>query len=128
LRERIKDLGLEGRIEMLGGISDAELVEHYARCRAVYFAPWNEDYGFVTLEAFRSGKAVITTADSGGPAELVRDGENGLVGPSTPEAVAGHLDALAADRGRAERMGQAAARDAAMHTWDRAVEVLARPL
>ena len=43
---------------MLGGISDAELVDHYARCRAVYFAPWNEDYGFVTLEAFRSGKAV----------------------------------------------------------------------
>ena len=128
LRERIKDLGLEGRIEMLGGVSDAELVEHYARCRAVYFAPWNEDYGFVTLEAFRSGKAVITTTDSGGPAELVRHGENGLVGPDTPEAVAAHLDALSADRGLAERLGQAALRDASLHTWDRAVEVLARPL
>jgi glycosyltransferase involved in cell wall biosynthesis len=113
---------------MLGAVSDAELVEQYARCRAVYFAPWNEDYGFVTQEAFRSGKAVITTDDSGGPAELVRDGENGLVGPSTPEAVGRHLDALAADRGRAERMGQTAARDAALHTWARAVEVLARPL
>ena len=109
-------------------MSEDELVGHYARCRAVYFAPWNEDYGFVTLEAFRSAKAVITTADSGGPAELVRDGENGLVGPSTPEAVAGHLDALAADRGLAERLGHAALRDAGLHTWDRAVEVLVRPL
>ena len=72
LRERIRELGLQGRVELLGAVSDAELVEHYARCRAVYFAPWNEDYGFVTLEAFRSGKAVITTTDSGGPAELVR--------------------------------------------------------
>src|SRR5262249_43083772 len=113
LRERIKDLGLAGRVEMLGGVSDAELVEHYARCRAVYFAPWNEDYGFVTLEAFRSGKAVITTGDSGGPAELVRHGENGLVGESTPEALATQLDALAADRGLAERLGQAARADAA---------------
>jgi glycosyltransferase involved in cell wall biosynthesis len=128
LSERIEELGLRGRVELLGPISDAELVDHYARCRAVYFAPWNEDYGFVTLEAFRSGKAVITTTDSGGPAELVRHGENGLVGPDTPEGVAAHLDALAADRGLAERLGQAAGRDAGLHTWDRAVEVLVRPL
>ncbi|HUG53072.1 MAG TPA: glycosyltransferase [Vicinamibacteria bacterium] len=128
LRERIKDLGLEGRVEMLGAVSDEELVEHYARCRAVYFAPWNEDYGFVTLEAFRSGKAVITTADSGGPAELVRHGENGLVGPDTPEAVAAHLDLLAGDRGQAERLGEQARRDALPHTWAQAVEVLSRPL
>src|SRR5262249_52661799 len=123
-----KDLRLEGRVQMLGAISDAELVEQYARCRAVYFAPWNEDYGFVTLEAFRSGKAVVTTADSGGPAELVRHGENGLVGPATPDAVAVHLDALGDESGLAERLGQAARRDAAAHTWPRAVEVLARPL
>jgi glycosyltransferase involved in cell wall biosynthesis len=128
LRERIKDLGLEGRVEMLGAVSDDELVGHYARCRAVYFAPWNEDYGFVTLEAFRSGKAVVTTTDSGGPAELVRHGENGLVGADDAEAVAAHLDLLAADRGEAERMGQAARRDAERHTWPRAVEVLVRPL
>jgi len=128
LRERIKDLGLEGRVEMLGAVSDAELVDHYARCRAVYFAPWNEDYGFVTLEAFRSGKAVITTSDSGGPAELVRHGENGLVGPDAPEAVAEHLDLIAADRGQAERLGQQALRDAAPHTWAQAVDVLGRPL
>ncbi len=56
LAERIEELGLRGRVELLGPISDAELVDHYARCRAVYFAPWNEDYGFVTLEAFRSGQ------------------------------------------------------------------------
>jgi len=126
LRERIKDLGLEGRVQMLGAVSEAELVDHYARCRAVFFAPWNEDYGFVTLEAFRAGKAVVTAVDSGGPAELVRHGENGLVGPATAEAVAAHLDALA-DRGLAERLGEGARRDAATHTWENAVEVLTRP-
>jgi hypothetical protein len=58
----------------------------------------------------------------------VRHGQNGLVGPDTPDAVAAHLDALGADRGLAEKLGQVARRDAGLHTWDRAVEVLTRPL
>jgi glycosyltransferase involved in cell wall biosynthesis len=126
LRERIRALGLEGRVELLGAVSDAQLVDHYARCRAVYFAPWSEDYGFVTLEAFRSGKAVVTATDSGGPAELVRHGENGLVCAPTAEAVAPELDALGRDRGLAERLGQAARRDAEAFRWERAVEELLR--
>jgi glycosyltransferase involved in cell wall biosynthesis len=126
LRERIQKLGLEGRVELLGAVSDAELLDHYARCRAVFFAPWNEDYGFVTLEAFRSGKAVITTTDSGGPAELVRDGQNGFVCAPTPAGVAERLDSLGRDPGLAERLGQQALADAAPHTWDRAVEELLR--
>ena len=128
LRERIRALGLEGRVELLGAVTDAQLVDHYARCRAVYFAPWNEDYGFVTLEAFRSGKAVVTAADSGGPAELVRHGENGLVSAPTAEALATELDALGRDRGLAERLGEAARRDAEAFRWERAVEELLRPV
>jgi glycosyltransferase involved in cell wall biosynthesis len=128
LRERISTLGLEGRVELLGAVTDAQLVDHYARCRAVYFAPWNEDYGFVTLEAFRSGKAVVTATDSGGPAELVRHGENGLVSAATAAALASELDVLGRDRGLAERLGQAARRDAEAFRWERAVEELLRPV
>ena len=126
LQERIKDLGLQGRVELLGAVSDEDLVAHYARCRAVYFAPWNEDYGFVTLEAFRSGKAVVTTTDSGGPAELVRHEETGLVGPPTAESVAAHLDTLGRDVGLAERLGQAALLASREHTWGHVVDVLTR--
>jgi glycosyltransferase involved in cell wall biosynthesis len=126
LRERISALGLEDRIELLGAISDEQLLEHYARCRAVFFAPWNEDYGFVTLEAFRSAKAVLTATDSGGPAELVRHDETGFVVAPTPEAVAERLDALAADRGLAERLGRAALEASRPHTWERAVSELTR--
>src|SRR5206468_2885266 len=128
LRERIRELRLDDRVELLGPVSDARLVDHYARCRAVYFAPWNEDYGFVTLEAFRSGKAVLTATDSGGPAELVRHGENGLVSAPTAEALATELDALGRDRGLAERLGEAARRDAEAFRWERAVEELLRPV
>jgi glycosyltransferase involved in cell wall biosynthesis len=127
LAERVDELGLRERVELLGPITDAELVDHYARCRAVFFAPWNEDYGFVTLEAFRSGKAVITTPDSGGPAELVEHQANGLVAAPTPEGVAAALDRVAADHGLAERLGEAGRASAAPFTWPSAVEALVRP-
>jgi glycosyltransferase involved in cell wall biosynthesis len=125
LAERIRVLGLEDRVELLGPVSDEELVTHYARCRAVYFAPWNEDYGFVTLEAFRSGKAVVTSPDSGGPSELVVHERNGLVAPADALAMADAIDRLA-DRGLAERMGQAARADSDRFTWPAAVEALVR--
>ncbi len=123
LRARIDTLKIADRVTLVGGVSEAELVDHYARCRAVFFAPWNEDYGFVTMEAFRSGKAVLTSPDSGGPSELVRHGENGLVADPTPEAMAAQLDVLA-DRGTAERLGQRALADSAAHTWSAAVAEL----
>jgi glycosyltransferase involved in cell wall biosynthesis len=126
LRARVEALGLQGRVQFLGAASENDLVDHYARCRAVYFAPWNEDYGFVTQEAFRSGKAVLTAPDSGGPAELVRHLENGLVAEATPEAMAAQLDLLAGDPALAERLGQAALGAAREHTWAKAVEVLTR--
>jgi glycosyltransferase involved in cell wall biosynthesis len=127
LKERIIALGLENRVQLLGPLSEERLVEEYARCRAVYFAPWNEDYGFVTLEAFRSGKAVLTCPDSGGPSELVRHGENGLVAAPDAAAVASALDALD-DREHAERMGVAAAETARDHTWTSATAFLVRAL
>ncbi len=66
-----RDLGVADRVTFTGVLTDAELVEHLARCRAVCFPPVEEDYGFVTAEAFASSKAVVTCRDSGGPAELV---------------------------------------------------------
>lgn len=118
LRALARERGLGARVEFLGPIDDARLLEHYARCRAVFFAPQSEDYGFVTLESFRAAKAVVTTHDSGGPAELVEHGRTGFVGAPDPAELAGHLDALADDRALAERLGQAACRVARAHTWE----------
>ena len=47
------------------------MIDHLARCRGVVFPPLDEDYGFVTVEAFAARKAVVTCTDSGGPTELV---------------------------------------------------------
>jgi glycosyltransferase involved in cell wall biosynthesis len=72
----------------------------------VFFGPYEEDYGYVTLEAMLSRKPVITCEDSGGPTEFVVDGESGWVVPPAPEAVAAALDALWDDEDAAVRLGR----------------------
>jgi glycosyltransferase involved in cell wall biosynthesis len=119
-----RQLDIVDRVRFVGRIDDQTLIRHLAECRAVVFPPFNEDYGFVTVEAFASGKAVLTCRDSGGPAELVRDGVNGLVTDPTSEALARALRTIADDRALAMRMGQAGAADAARMTWPDAVSKL----
>jgi glycosyltransferase involved in cell wall biosynthesis len=119
-----KELGLEDRVEVTGRLSDDEVLAHLARCRAVGFVPWNEDYGFVTVEAFSCAKPVITCTDSGGPAELVRDGVNGLVSEPAPQALAAALARIMMDRTAAIRMGEAGDALARRLTWPEVVRVL----
>jgi glycosyltransferase involved in cell wall biosynthesis len=119
-------LEIEHRVQFVGRLTDREMIDHLAQCRAVIFPPFNEDYGFVTVEAFMCGKAVITCRDSGGPAELVRDGENGFVTDPTPEAIAAAMRALVDDRNLAARMGDAGAQVANAMTWSACVRQLLR--
>ena len=88
LERLVSELGLEDRVTLAGGVTEAQLLDHLARCRVVCFPPLQEDYGFVAVEAFASRKPVVTCTDSGGPAELVVDGERGYVCSPTPEALA----------------------------------------
>ena len=119
-----RQLDLDDRVEFIGRIDEATLLSHLARCRAVVFPTFNEDYGFVTVEAFACAKAVITCQDSGGPSELVRDGGNGFVVAPTPEAMAQALRVVTDDRATAIRFGEAGAADAAKMTWPDAVRKL----
>ena len=114
-------LGVAARVTFLGRISDAAMLDHLARCRAVCFTPFDEDYGFVTAEAFASSKAVVTCRDSGGPTEFVRDEHTGLLCDPTPESVALALARLADDRALAERLGERAKAHATTMSWSAAI-------
>lgn len=128
LRALAKRLQLEDRVSFVGRISDAALVDYLARCRAVAFVPLQEDYGFVTAEAFASGKPVITTIDSGGPAELVCDGVNGRVVAPTAAALGEVIAAVMDDPDGAERLGQAARAASEGMRWSDVAATLGRPL
>ena len=124
LRTLSQHLGIEDRVQFIGRITDAEMIDHLARCRAVVFPPFNEDYGFVTVEAFMCGKAVITCTDSGGPSELVRDGESGYVTAPNPEALANAMRQVMNDKNLAQRMGESGYKMASKMTWSGAIAQL----
>jgi len=124
LHQMVSTRGLDRRVTFLGAVGDDELLTQLARCRGVCFPAQAEDYGLVTVEAFASGKAVVTCTDSGGPTELVRNGENGFVTSPDPSLLAVKLAALSDDRGLAERLGAAALADVSAMTWERAFEQL----
>jgi glycosyltransferase involved in cell wall biosynthesis len=125
LRRQIARLGLEGRVELLGFVSVEELIALYAGCRAVLYAPLNEDYGYVTIEAFLSRKPVITTADAGGPLEFVTPGNTGWVAPAEAGALAETIEQVW-DRGTAQlrAMGEEGLAVASGITWERVVDQL----
>ena len=133
LTQLARDLGVEDRVTFTGQLDEAGLLEHLAQCRAVIFPPADEDYGFVTVEAFASSKAVITCSDSGGPLEFIRDGQNGLVVAATPEALGDAFARIEADQGLAERMGARAKAHAPMnwrtpsHGWSSATRGASAP-
>jgi glycosyltransferase involved in cell wall biosynthesis len=124
LERRVAELDLADRVTFLGSVGDDQLIALYAGALAALYAPYDEDYGYVTLEAFLSRKPVITARDSGGTLEFVEDGVNGFVCDPTPVAVASAVNALAGDRARAAVMGDAGYTRALTVTWDGVVDRL----
>ncbi len=124
LEQVARTRGVADRVTFVGRISDDELVDHLARCRVVCFPPFEEDYGFVTAEAFASRKAVITCRDSGGPAELIEDGVNGVICDPTAQGLASALRRVMDDPAGAERMGGAAFGSSTKLNWRDAVAQL----
>ncbi|RYH06685.1 glycosyltransferase family 4 protein [Tropicimonas sp. IMCC6043] len=118
----------DSRIRFVGHLTEAEIADHYASSLGVIFVPRREDLGLVTFEAFLSGKPVLTVADSGEPANIVRDGVSGFVCPPTPEALAEKIVALHADPVSAAAMGATGRESIAKNTWENVARRLAAAL
>ena len=129
LAASIQSSPLAPRIKMLGRITHEEKVGLYANCLAVYNGVLDEDYGYVTLEAFRAGKPVITHTDSGGPLEFVVDGENGYVTAPNSTDLANSISHLLNKPGLARTLGKNGAETLAAGniSWDHVVDRLLNP-
>jgi glycosyltransferase involved in cell wall biosynthesis len=127
-RENVERVALEtgvaDRVSFLGRVDDDQLIELYAGALAVVYPPYDEDLGYVTLEAFLARKPVVTCVDSGGPNEFVVNGTNGIVCEAAPEALATAINRLGADRRHAAALGDAGFDVASRITWDGVVERL----
>jgi glycosyltransferase involved in cell wall biosynthesis len=129
-RERLLRLAAElriaDRVQFAGFLPDEEVADLYRRCRGAYYAPVDEDYGFITIEALAAGKPVLTTSDAGGVLEFIEDGINGFVVAPTPESLAAPLAALA-DETTARRLGANGPARVAAIRWDTVVQKLTAP-
>ena len=123
--DRVKARGARAsRVRFLGRVTDEELASLYADALGVLFLPIREDLGLITLEAFLSGKPVITCTDSGEPARIVRDGQSGFVCPPDPAEIAHRIDCLAEDTSLAARMGKCGRDSIGGITWEHVASAL----
>jgi glycosyltransferase involved in cell wall biosynthesis len=106
LEQLTEELQLRDRVKFLGKVSEEEKLGLYAHCLCVFFGPFDEDYGYVTLEAMLAAKPVVTCLDSGGPLEFVVHEQTGLVVEPSPDAIAHAFDSLNANRQNAAAMGR----------------------
>lgn len=124
LKRLAREVDIESRVRWIPEATEEELLDLYAGARLVVVAPQSEDLGYVPLEAFLSGKPVLTTDDAGGPLEFVTDGETGFVVPPRPEALGAALR-LAWEREDAlDALGKRGLARASQLTWDRTIERL----
>jgi len=109
LRRLAETAGVEDRVKLdLRFLPRDELAGLVNGSLAVAYLPYDEDsFGYCTMEAFQAGKPVLTTSDSGGVLDIVRDGETGLVTLPDSQALGAALAALAENPGRARNLGQA---------------------
>jgi glycosyltransferase involved in cell wall biosynthesis len=102
----VRKYGVSDRVCLRGFVEEAEMLELYANALGVCYLPFDEDYGYVTLEAMLSAKPVVVASDGGGATEFVEHNSEGLVVAPELQAIAEALDSLYADRMRARAMGK----------------------
>lgn len=94
LQRRVAELGLHDAVYFPGFVAGTNRNRLLALADVAVFPSRYEPFGIVCLEAMAAGVPVVV-GDTGGLAEVVRHGENGLrVTPAQPQAIAGAVCSL----------------------------------
>lgn len=111
-------LGIADQVTFAGYVPREQIADHYAAADVFVLPSYNEGMSVATLEAMAAGLPLVITR-TGGTAELVQEGENGLTFAWGDVAtLARHLAYLAANRDVVQRMGAASRRRAERMSWD----------
>ena len=102
----INQHGVSDKVQLTGFVDESKLVDLYANALAVCYLPFDEDYGYVTLEGMLCGKPLIVPTDGGGATEFVKDESEGFVVAPEPKALAAALDRIYNDKQKARSMGE----------------------
>lgn len=126
LQRQADSLGLHGRVWFPGALSRPQVGAAMAAALALVVPSRVEAFGITVLEGWRAGIPVIATRH-GGPAELISDGEDGiLVDPESDAAIAAALERLIADPDSADVLGARGAQSVLAYSWDAAASAYER--
>lgn len=125
-----KKLGVGDRVCLRGFVPESEMIDLYANALGVCYLPFDEDYGYVTIEGMLSGKPIVVARDGGGATEFIEHEAEGLIVDPEPHAIAEAIDRLYRDRKRAAAMGdRGQEKIKAMNlSWEHVVESLTSDL
>ncbi|MFF3738700.1 glycosyltransferase family 4 protein [Streptomyces sp. NPDC002566] len=122
--QAVERYGLEGAVEFVKGISDAELVDLVRSAEVACVPSLYEGFSLPAAEAMATGTPLVATTGGAIPEVAGRDGETCLaVAPGDSEALAAALSRLLGDAALRARLGAAGrARVLERFTWARAAE------
>jgi glycosyltransferase involved in cell wall biosynthesis len=128
LQQMVERHHLQSRVEIRGFVPESEKAKLISESLAVINLPFQEDYGYVTLEAFQARRPVITCHDSGGTTEFVQEGKNGWVVDPTSDAIANAMNEALELPNQTRQLGETAFTtlvEKRIH-WDHVIETLLR--
>jgi glycosyltransferase involved in cell wall biosynthesis len=128
LEAKTAELGLGSRVRFLGAVPRERIVELFRAADATVLSSSWENFPHTVVESLAAGTPVLATA-TGGVAEVVRDGENGLLVPSgDPEALAEAIRRYMDDDELRVRLREAAAPSVVEYAPERVFAGLERAL
>lgn len=91
VKNLVRELNLEDRVELLGFVKDDELTDHYLLSDLFVLPSKKEGFGIVFIEAMACGLPVVA-GNKDGSVDALRQGELGtLVDPDSVESIAGGI-------------------------------------
>jgi glycosyltransferase involved in cell wall biosynthesis len=129
LRALAERLGVADAVSFTGPVPFEAVAGLYAEHdAAIHAATWQEPFGLALVEAMASGRPLVCSP-TGGAREIVTSGEDALAfEPGDAAGCAARMEALATDRGLAERLVAAGRTTALRFTEERAAEEQERQL
>lgn len=128
LQKLAVELGVEKRVQFLGFVPDDDLLGLYANALGVCFTPIDEDYGYITLEAFLSKKPILTCHDSGGVLEFAKQNESAFITDTSPEEMGASFNRLYHNKKMAQEMGLAGYNTVKDISWDNVIDELTKTI
>lgn len=125
VRAEVERMGIGDSVVLHGQVSD--IAGMYAKSAMLLLCSRTEGLPMVLIEAMRSGLPVVSTDCQYGPADIIRNGENGFLVPQDDDdAFAGAVSALIEDGQLRERMGRNARDTSARYSKHNVIEIWKR--